>query len=255
VAPVFTGVGVALVTLFRENGDVDAAATADLAVRLVGLGVRGVVVGGSTGEAVTLDDGERVALVRAVRAAVPDGVPVVAGTGAATGRQAASLTTQAFDAGADAVLVLSPRGVPDPRHYYDAVAKAGGDRPVLAYHYPATSAPGIPVELLPQLPVVGLKDSSAEPERLLVELETFAGDVYVGSAVMLAMAGEVGATGAVLALANAEPEACIRAFAGDGAAQRSLLRAHRTAAGSFPAGLKGLVAERFGVSPTARLGH
>ena len=48
--PVFRGVGVALVTLFDANGELDAPATAELAVRLVDLGVRAVLVAGTTGE-------------------------------------------------------------------------------------------------------------------------------------------------------------------------------------------------------------
>ena len=255
MAAVFTGVGVALVTLFRETGDLDAAATAGLAARLVQAGVQGVVVAGTTGEAATLEPDERAELVAAVRAEVPAGVPVIAGAGAASGRQAAEHARRAFDAGADAVLVLSPPRVPDPRPYYDVVARAAAGRPMLAYHFPQASAPGIPVDLLPDLPVSGVKDSSAETERLLVELDTFDGDVYVGAATILAMAGSVGATGAVLALANAEPEACVRAFAGDGDAQRSLLRAHLAATRDFPAGLKSLVAARFGTGEAARQGR
>jgi len=255
VGSVFTGVGVALVTLFAENGDLDAPATAGLAARLAGLGVRGVVVAGSTGEAATLEDDERAELVAAVRAAVPPEVPVVAGTGAAGVRRAAALTVRALDAGADAVLALSPPGVADPRPYYDGVAKAAGDRPVLAYHFPRTSPPGIPVELLADLPVAGVKDSASDPERLLLELDVFGGDVYVGSAAMLTMAGAVGATGAVLALANVDPQVCARAFAGDGDAQRALLGIHVAAGRDFPASLKALVADRFGVGRTVRLGR
>jgi 4-hydroxy-tetrahydrodipicolinate synthase len=255
VAPVFTGVGVALVTLFDGYGDLDAPATAGLAARLAELGVRGVVVAGTTGEAATLEDDERVELVAAVRAAVPADLPVVAGTGAADVRRAARLTGRAFDAGADAVLVLSPPGVTDPRPYYDGVAAAAGDRPVLAYHFPRSSAPGIPVELLPDLPVAGVKDSTADPERLLRELDLLGGAVYVGAATMLTMAGAVGAAGAVLALANVDPQGCARAFAGDGGAQRELLGIHRTATANYPAGLKSLVAERFGVSAAVRLGR
>ena len=252
---VFTGVGVALVTLFADNGDLDAPATADLAVRLVELGARGVVVAGTTGEAAALEDAERVELVAAVRAAVPAAVPVVAGTGTGAVRRSAALTRRALDAGADAVLVLSPPGVADPRPYYDGVAAAAGDRPVLAYHFPRSAPPGIPVELVPDLPVAGIKDSSGEPERLLRELDTFRGDVYTGSATLLTMAGAVGATGAILALANVDPQLCARAFAGDGAAQRALLGSHLAAVRDFPTGLKTQVAERHGVSPTARLGR
>jgi 4-hydroxy-tetrahydrodipicolinate synthase len=255
VTVVFTGVGVALVTIFDEDAVVDVAATASLAEQLVDAGVRAVVVAGSTGEAPALSTDERTALIGAVRNALPGQVPVIAGTGAATGRQAADLTVRAGDAGADAVLVLSPHRVPDPRRYYDTIAKAAGDRPILAYHYPAVSSPGIPVELLGDLPIAGIKDSSAEPERLLQELEAFSGPVYVGSATLLTMAGAVGAAGAILALANVDPERSIAAFAGDGGAQRALLRTHLAVKRDFPVGIKTLVAARFGVSSTVRIGQ
>jgi 4-hydroxy-tetrahydrodipicolinate synthase len=134
------------------------------------------------------------------------------------------------------------------------VAKAVTGRPLLAYHFPGVSAPGVPVEVLPDLPVTGLKDSSGDPSRLLHEVEIFPGDLYTGSAALLTTAGAVGAAGALLALANARPELCAAAFAGDGAAQLRLAAAGRAAKERFPAGIKRLVADRFGVSGTARVG-
>lgn len=252
--PLFTGVGVALVTLFDDDGRLDTAATADLAVQLTGLGMRSILVAGTTGEAMSLSADERSALISAVRGAVPADVPVLAGTGAPTGAQAADLTVRAFDAGADAALVLSPPAVADPRRYYDRVAQAGNGRPLLAYHFPFAASPGIPVDVLPDLPVSGLKDSSGDAGRLLDELEVFDRDIYVGATTVLTMGGAVGATGAILVLANAEPERCIAAFAGDGKAQVELAAPHRASMVGFPAGIKNLVAERFGVSSVARVG-
>jgi 4-hydroxy-tetrahydrodipicolinate synthase len=250
----FSGVGVALVTLFDDDAALDAPATARLAAQLAGLGVRSVLVAGTTGEAFALSPDERSALVRAVRDALPADVPVLAGTGAPTGRQAADLTERAFDAGADAALALSPHGVADPRPYYDRIAKAAGGRPLLAYHLPAVSAPGVPVELLPELPVTGLKDSSGDPGRLLHELEVFTGDLYTGSAPLVSTCGAVGGAGALLAVANAQPELAVAAFAGDAAAQLRLAATDRAAKAAFPGGIKRLVAERFGVSAVARVG-
>ncbi|MET0145194.1 MAG: dihydrodipicolinate synthase family protein, partial [Ilumatobacteraceae bacterium] len=89
MTPVFTGVGVALVTLFDDAGDVDLDATAAHAADLAGRGVRAIVLAGSTGEAAALDGAERVALTTVVRDAVPDDVPVLVGTGAPSARQAA----------------------------------------------------------------------------------------------------------------------------------------------------------------------
>jgi 4-hydroxy-tetrahydrodipicolinate synthase len=245
-------VGVALVTLFREDGALDAPATASLAARLVRLGVRCVLVAGTTGEANTLTPDERDELVRAVRDALPADVAVLAGTGAPTGRQAAALTERAFAAGADAALALSPPGVADPRPYYDAVAKAGG--PVLAYHFPGASQPGVPVDLLPELPVSGVKDSSGDAARLLHEREVFAGDLYTGAAPLLLPAGAIGAAGGLVAAANTVPEDCVAAFAGDAAAQLRVAAAERAAVVDFPAGIKRATAARFGTSVVMRLG-
>jgi 4-hydroxy-tetrahydrodipicolinate synthase len=83
---------------------------------------------------------------------------------------------------------------------------------------------------------------------------SYAGATYVGSSALLVMAGKIGATGAILALANAEPEQCAAAFAGDAKAQLGLLAARSAAAADFPAGIKRLVADRWGCSPTTRIG-
>jgi 4-hydroxy-tetrahydrodipicolinate synthase len=252
--PLFTGVGVALATLFDDAGEVDAKATAGHAATLVDLGVRAVVVAGSTGEAAALSAEERVALLTETRRALPDGVPVVAGTGAPSVRQAAALTRDAREAGADAVLALCPPRTGDPRPYYQAVAEAAGGLPVLAYHFPQTSPPGIPVEVLAELPVQGLKDSSGDPERLLAELGAFGGWLYVGASSVLLMAGALGCTGAILAVANVDPERSVAAFAGDPDAQRGLFAAHQRVRRDFPHGLKDAMADRFGTSRAVRLG-
>jgi 4-hydroxy-tetrahydrodipicolinate synthase len=251
----FRGVGVALVTLFGEGGELQALETADLAGRLVELGVRAVVVAGTTGEAAALEPDERSELLAAVRKAVPEGggVPLIAGTGAPSARQAVRLTVMAKEAGVDAVLALSPPGAADPRPYYEALSIAADDLPVLAYHYPRIAAPGIAVEALADLPVAGLKDSSGDPHRLLATLDAWDGPVYAGSSALVTMAASVGCAGAILALANAEPEACLAAFAGDADAQLKLAK-FRLAETRFPRGIKELVAARYGCSATVRLG-
>jgi len=249
----FTGVGVALVTLFRPDGALDAPATADLAGQLAGLGLRCILVAGTTGEAATLTPAEREELVGAVRAAVPAGVVVLAGTGAPTGRQAAELTRRAFAAGADAVLALSPPGVADPRRYYETVAEAASG-PLLAYHFPGAAQPGIPVDLLAELPVSGLKDSSADAARLLHERQVFGGDLYTGATSLLGLSATIGAAGGLVAAANTAPEDCLAAFAGDGAAQVRVAAVDRASAADFPAGYKRVTAERFGTSVVTRVG-
>lgn len=254
--PVFSRVGVALVTLFDDTGELDAPGTGAFAARLVDLGVRAVVVAGSTGEAATLERDERLRLIDAARTALGPTVPLIAGTGAPSARQAAALTRDAVDHGVDAVLVLSPPRSLDLSGYYEDVAKAAAGAPVLGYHFPAVSAPGIPVEVLADLPITGLKDSSGEPARLLAELdalEPVGGALYTGSSSILSFAGPIGCTGAILSLANLEPERCLEAFAGDGGAQRALFAGHLAAHDRFPLGLKQLVSQRFGTSTVCRV--
>lgn len=252
--PVFRGVGVALVTVFGSDGEIDPGSTAKLAAGLVTRGMRAVLVAGTTGEAATLTGAERAALVEAVRAAVPAGVPVIAGTGAPSIRQAAALTAAAVRAGADAVLAWPPAGSRDLGGYFAAVAEAAAGRPVLAYHVPWVSAPGVPVSALATLPVAGVKDSSGDPDRLLDELAHYPGSTYVGSSALLALAGPMGGTGAILALANVEPEECIAAFAGDAAAQRGLAGRHMEVKRGGPAALKRILAAVHGLSPVTRIG-
>jgi 4-hydroxy-tetrahydrodipicolinate synthase len=248
----FTGVGVALLTLLRDDGSVDAAATGALAADLVGRGVRAVLACGTTGEPATLTDAERQEVVSAVRAAVPAGIPVLAGTGAVSADRAAQLTADAVGAGADAVLAWPAPGSEDLPGYYAAVAGAADGRPAFAYHIPWISAPGVPVEALNDLPVAGIKDSSGDPSRLLAEVTRFRGATYTGSSALLALAGPIGGTGAILAVANVEPELCCSAFAGDGAAQRALADVHLAAQAGGPKALKAILAERHGSSALSR---
>lgn len=249
----FTGVGVALVTLFDDEGEIDAPATAHLAAQLVEAGVAAVLVAGSTGEAATLDADERSDLLIAVSSAVDGRVPVLAGTGAPSARQARLLSKRAETDGADALLVLSPPNVSDPRSYYERVTSAV-DIPVLAYHYPKASAPGVPVDILAQLPVAGIKDSSGDAERLILEAEEIAAGLYTGHPALVHLAGAIGCAGAILALANVDPEGCIRAWNGDGDCQRELINGHRAQALAGISGLKRTLCALRGTSPVSRLG-
>lgn len=260
----FRGVGVALVTIFDRAGAVDPAATAALAADLAGRGMRAVLVAGTTGEAGTLTPDERVVLIGAVRGAVPGGVPVIAGTGAATTDAAADLTKAALDAGADAVLAFpppAPGADADAAAYaagvtghYQALSAAAGGRPVFAYHVPWISAPGVPVAALPGLPIAGIKDSSGSADRLLDELAQYSGPTYVGSSALLALAGPMGGAGAILALANVEPERCCQAFAGDASVQRDLAGVHREVRMGGPAELKRMLGRQAGYCDASRVG-
>jgi dihydrodipicolinate synthase/N-acetylneuraminate lyase len=250
---IWTGPAVAAVTLFDDNGAVLARETAAHAARLIGAGIKGVVVAGSTGEAAALSDDERVELVAAVREACPD-VPVLCGATGDWWGQATARVQAVLKAGADAVLVAPPRlggSLPD---YYGRVAEAAGGAPVLAYHYPGVAGGEVPVSALTGLPLAGIKDSSANAARLAEEIDLdWPGAVYTGASALIGYASWLGASGAIVAAANLEPEKCLAAWAGDADAQRAVIRAERTYK-ARPGGLKAALAERFGTSPMRRFG-
>jgi 4-hydroxy-tetrahydrodipicolinate synthase len=250
---VFSGVGVALLTLLTDDGAVDAAATGAHAADLAGRGMQAVLACGTTGEPATLTDAERRQVITAVRDALPAGLPVLGGTGAVTADRAAELTTQAVESGADVILAWPPPGSEDLPGYFAAVAAAAQGRPVLGYHIPWISAPGLPLDALEGLPIAGLKDSSGDPDRLIAEITRYRGATYTGSSALLSLAGPMGGAGAILAAANVEPELACAAFGGDGAAQRALAEVHLAGKAGGPPALKRLLAERRGYSPVSRV--
>ena len=134
------------------------------------------------------------------------------------------------------------RGCADLAGYYAAVGAAAPGLPVLAYHIPWVSAPGVPVEALADLPVVGVKDSSGDPDRLLFEVARYSKATYVGSSALLALAGPLGCTGAILAVANIAPELCVAAFAGSARAQLELTDVHLAVRAGGPPVLRQMLA-------------
>jgi 4-hydroxy-tetrahydrodipicolinate synthase len=250
--PVFAGIGVALVTFFDEHGHVDLESTAKHAAHLSGRGVRAIVVAGSTGEASHLSTKERLQLLVAVKQAVPDWMPVILGTGQlAAGVSVPNLTRRAAQQGAAAALTLSPHNG-DVREFYGEVVAAAGTMPVLAYHYPQMSAPGISLDDLRALKVAGIKDSTGDPERLLATLAHFHRPIYTGNAAIAAYAGMLGCAGAILAAANLEPELCADAFMGSVRSQRDLLWAHQVVSTKGVKGIKEELAHRFHTSSAIR---
>ena len=248
---VFEGVGVALVTLFSQSGELDASASAAHAVQLVEEGVSAVILAGTTGEASALDLGERSRLLEEVRSALENRVPLIAGTGAPSARQAIELSRRAAAGGADAVIALTPPGVEDPVTYYKQI-RSSIQIPLLAYHYPQVSPPGVPIEVLADLPVDGLKDSSGDAERLIREKHDLPGQLYTGQHALLLLAGKIGAGGAILAMANLDPRLCVEAWAGDPEAQQRIV-CDCGNVGSISA-LKHELSTRRGTSPSTRLG-
>ena len=182
------GVMTAMVTPFAEDGSVDEASARKLARHLIENGSRGVVVAGTTGESPTLSDEEDVALVKAVRDEVGPDATVICGTGTTDTRHSEQLSAAAAEAGADAVLVVTPYYNKPNRAgivaHYEAVAKAAGI-PVIAYNIPSRVVVNIPPDLLAELGaienVVAVKQANNDEIGDVEGLDVLAGndDVFL----------------------------------------------------------------------------
>lgn len=247
--PIAAGAGVALVTLFGPDGGLLAAETGSLAASLVEAGARSVLVGGTVGEFYTLTDDERAELFTSVRAAVPIDVPVIGHIGGIPADRAVWLAGVAAEAGLSAVIAMAA-GDAGLGTYLTAISEATS-LPMLAYHLPQSGAV-VPIEAMPDLPVRGIKDSSGDGGRLAAEVFGLDTEVYTGSAALLSLVHDLGATGAFLGMANARPELCARAIGGNSDAQKELARLGVRQAGDFPGRLKKLTADRWGVPAFTR---
>jgi 4-hydroxy-tetrahydrodipicolinate synthase len=160
-----------MVTPFDAAGAVDLEVAARLARALVASGSDGVVVNGTTGESPTLTHEERVALLRAVRRALPDHA-VVMGTGSNSTAATVEATREAADEGADAALVVTPYYNKPPQEgliaHYTAVADAG--LPIVLYNIPGRTAVGLTVETTLTLAlhprICGTKEAAGDADQV-----------------------------------------------------------------------------------------
>lgn len=217
-----SGVHVPLITPFDPvTGDVDTVALRANVRALMEQGVAGVVVSGSTGEAVFLDESERRTLIQAARAVVPGDRLLLAGVGAESTRATVRMTATAAEEGADAVLVMPPafyKGAMTPealREHYTAVADAS-PLPVLVYQVPphlstVDLSAGLVAELARHENIVGIKESRGSLEQMGELLHACPRDfqVLVGSGALLYGALEMGAVGGIVAVGHMAPGASV----------------------------------------------
>ena len=159
----------AMVTPFHDDGALDLDGAVALARWLVDHGSDGLVLAGTTGEAPTLSDEEKVDLWAAVRGAVD--VPLVAGTGTYDTRHTCELSERAAVTGVDALLVVTPYYSKPSQAGIDAHFRAAAgatDLPVIIYDIPPRSIRKIETPLLLELAndvptIAGLKDAAGNP--------------------------------------------------------------------------------------------
>jgi 4-hydroxy-tetrahydrodipicolinate synthase len=144
----------AILTPFHPDGAVNVPKFRELAAHLVDNGSDGLVVAGTTGEAPTLTDDEKVELFAAAREAVGGRATVIAGTGTYDTAHSVHLTRRAHEAGVDGILAVTPYYNKPPqraivRHFQEIAAVT--DRPVVVYNIPSRVVVNIEPETITEL--------------------------------------------------------------------------------------------------------
>jgi 4-hydroxy-2-oxoglutarate aldolase len=240
-----------------ETGEIAPVVLRQVTRALLGAGLEGIVVSGSTGEGELLDEGEKIQLVEWMRDVVPDDRWLIAGTGAESTRASIRAAIAAGNAGADAVLVRPPSyfgGILSPAqfaYHYAAIADAS-PVPVIVYNIPKFAHIAIQDASLRAIAdhenVIGFKDSSGDLKvfsAFRAAAPRLAG--LMGAGHLFYPALEMGATGGIVAIACFAAEQCNRlwhAFQEEdrhtaGAIQERLNPLARDIVGAFgPAGIK-----------------
>jgi len=224
-----------VVTPFNRRGDVDEKHFGENLQKYAGIGLGGVVVAGSTGEALYLNEAERLRLVEIARDVVRPPELLLVGTGLESTRETIRLSREAIARGADALLVLPPhyyKPKMDPRaliaHFEGLADKV--KRPVVLYSIPQFTGINMEVETIATLSrhpnVVGLKESSGNLAfvKTILRHVTPGFRVLVGSVMILLDALRAGAAGAVLGQACFAPELCIGVYEAFGHGQTKTAR-------------------------------
>ena len=217
------GVLLPTTTNFHEDGSLDLDAFRSNLDKWLATDVSGLVLLGSTGERVHLNEREYMDVVQTARAGVPKERLLIVGAGQQSTLGTIAEIQGAADAGADAVLVITPHFYRSAMtqealiDYYSAVADASGV-PILLYSMPALTAIKIEPKTIAQLRrhpnIIGVKDSSNDmsgfSETVNLCPDNFA--VMTGNGTVLLDALKAGATGAILAVGCAVPEVCLEVF-------------------------------------------
>lgn len=212
---VFTGAGVAIVTPFKENGEVNYEEFAKQIELQIAGETDAIIVCGTTGEASTLSHEEHLDVIRYCIKVVNGRIPVVAGTGSNCTETAVYLSQEAEKAGADALLVVTP--------YYNKATQAGLVKhfstiansiniPVILYNVPSRTGCNIQPETVVKIMaaarnVVAIKEASGNISQVakIAKLTKGAIDIYSGNDDQIVPILSLGGKGVISVLSNVAP--------------------------------------------------
>lgn len=226
---IFEGAGVALVTPFKENGEINYSKLEELLEEQIAGGTDSIIICGTTGEAATLTHDEHVREIKFTCDVVGGRIPVIAGTGSNCTATAVYLSKCAEEAGADGLLLVSPyynkstqKGL---KVHFTEIAEAV-KIPILLYNVPGRTGVNITPETIVDLcknveNIVGVKEASGNFSAIarIASLSKGWVDIYSGNDDQTVPMMALGAKGIISVLSNIAPrqvhDMCAAFFAGD----------------------------------------
>jgi len=215
------GIFPALTSSFDYEGKLYKAKVIHNIEKLNQVALTGYTVCGSTGETPLLSTEERLQLMEWVSQASAPGKTLIAGVGAESVHETVRVANRAADLGYHVALALTPFYYRGQMHKPETQAvffRAVADQskiPVLLYNIPQVTGYDLPVDTIAELShhpnIIGMKDSSGNVEKMKQTVPAVKSGFQIlsGSGVSFGEALEIGAAGAILAIANALPYACV----------------------------------------------
>ena len=226
---IFEGAGVALVTPFTESGEVNYPKLKEIVKEQIAGGTDAIIACGTTGESATMSHEEHLDVIRYVCEVVNHRIPVIAGTGSNSTKEAIHLSQGAEKAGADGLLLVTPYYNKATQNgliaHYTAIANSVS-LPILLYHVPSrtgvTMKPETIVKLCKDVPnIVGVKEASANFSAIaeIMQLADGCVDLYSGNDDQIVPLLSLGGKGVISVLSNVAPrqthDICASFFEGD----------------------------------------
>ena len=226
---IFEGAGVAIITPFKESGEINYGKLEELVEEQIAGGTDSIIVCGTTGEAATLTHDEHIKEIKFVCDIVDKRIPVIAGTGSNCTETSVYLSQAAEEAGADGLLLVSPyynkstqKGL---KVHFTDVAEAV-KLPILLYNVPSRTGVNIAPETIVSLcrdveNIVGVKEASGNFSAIakIASLSKGWVDIYSGNDDQTVPMLALGAKGVISVLSNVAPrqvhDMCYSYFKGE----------------------------------------
>ena len=169
----FEGIYTPIVTPYNDDFSINRDRFADVVEHLIGSGVHGLIIAGTTGEYYAQSPEERLEMMPMAKELIKDRVPLIIGTGAIRTEDSVMYATAAKEAGADAILVTTPPyAYPTGREIalHGLAVDRAANLPVMLYNYPGRMSVNMDEETLDRLGrspnFCAIKESSGDPNRL-----------------------------------------------------------------------------------------